>query len=341
MKICILGVGRSGTTAIYTFLQEILMNQFGNDVDFVYEPFLWNKDVFNGKHSDVIGNFKYMDSISIEGIYHHQKLPLFIENPGKYKKNEYLKSFFFRSNSRKNILIKCVRANGRFLLLNKICPKCKFIFIIRNPLDVINSVIVRFSFFGGEFHRDDFKRFADEVNVLYGANQKIEVVKTQVEKEVLYWYYMNKFALESFVKVKPKPLIICYEDYISQRKEWVDKICSFLELTPKDKFYSFSETPGGSKTETVNLNKQELKLLTWYLKKYQELLKIAGIGNSINYDKLIAKYEKFVPGDNREALVLGRTPNHMNNLIKKMRKEMKKKDEEIKRLRQRLAKIEG
>jgi len=336
MKICILGVGRSGTTAIYTLLQEILINQFGNDVDFVYEPFLWDKDVFNGRYTDVVANFKYMDSVSIEGIYHHLKLPLFITAPEKFEENEYLNQIFQKNSSHSTLLVKFIRANGRFLLLNKICPECKFIFIIRNPLDVINSIIVRFSFFGGEFHRDDFKRFLNEINTIYDMEYNLEKIKTQVEKEIFYWYYMNKFALASFKKVNLKPLIICYEDYIGNRKIWVDKICDFLGLQKKEKYFNFSERQGGSNTKTINLNKSEFKLLKGYIGKYTELLGSEGIWDNINYNKLLTKYKNLSDESNRKELIFGKTPNYMNNRLLEMEKIIEQKNEEIKILNQRL-----
>ncbi|MCK5059213.1 MAG: sulfotransferase [Candidatus Aminicenantes bacterium] len=340
MKVCILGVGRSGTTALYCLIQEMMIDHYGENIDFIYEPFLWDKAAFNGKHVDVIGHFKKMDSISFEGIYFHQKLPLFIKNPGKYKKNEYLKNIFFNRDSSRHVLIKFIRANGRFLLLNKICGNCKFIFITRNPLDVINSAIIRFSLLGSEYHRDDFKRLISEINLIYGTNYKSEKVNTQVEKEVLYWFYMNKFALDSFRKIKEKPLIICHEDYVSRRECWVDTICSFLDLPRKDRYYDFSKKRGGSKTGRVTLDKHEFKLLAGYIEKYKELLKNEKIGNNINFNRLITKYEKSLREKNREKITLGKTPNYMNNLLKKKEKEIRAKNEEIWDLKQRLTKLE-
>lgn len=336
MKICILGVARSGTTALYSLVQEILPEQLGESVDFIYEPFLWEKDVFNDKYNEVTKNFKYMDSVSIEGIYHHLKLPLFITAPGKFEENEYLNRIFQKNSPHSSLLLKFVKANGRFLLLNRICPECKFIFITRNPIDVINSAIVRFSFFGGEFHRDDFKQFINEINALYGVEYEAEKIKTQVEKEVLYWYYMNKFALESFKKVNRKPLIICYEDYIANRKLWVDKICAFLELQKKEKYYDFSERQGGSNTKTINLNKSEFEVLKEYLEKYKELLGSEGMWDNMNYNKLLAKYKNLSDESNRKELIFGKTPNYMNIRLQEMEKIIEQKNKEIKILKQKL-----
>lgn len=341
MKVCILGVGRSGTTALYSFIQEILIDRIKGNIDFVYEPFLWDKEAFNGKYRDVIHNFKYMNSVSIEGIYHHRKLPLFITDSKTYKKNQYVRDIFQNNKKSHSILVKCVRANGRFLLLKEICPDCKFIFIVRNPIDVINSAIVRFSFYGSEFHRDDFKRFAAEVNALYGDVIREGKIRSQVEKEVLYWYYMNKFALDSFKKVKNKPLIICHEDYVSNRRLWPGRICDFLEIHRKESYYNHSQKRGGSHTNAINLSAGEFDLLTGYMPGYRELLENEGIGDNLNEDEITAKYKNLPPKNARIELMLGRTPNHMNDRLRELEKVIEQKNGEIRLLKQRLQDIGG
>ena len=333
-------MARSGTTALYSLVQEILPEQLGESVDFIYEPFLWEKDVFNDKYNEVTENFKYMDSVSIEGIYHHLKLPLFITDPGKYVKNEYLKEIFQPNNLHSCILFKFVRANGRVLLLDRICPGCKFIFIIRNPIDVINSAVVRFSLYGSEFHKDDFKRFVKEVNSIYGEVIEEERIESQVEKEVLYWYYMNRFALETFKKLKKKTLIICYEDYVSNRKLWVNRICDFLGIQRKEKYYEFSEAQGGSSTKTVNLDKIEFQLLAGYMDRYKELLKSQGIASNINFNGIMAKYKNLPAKIDREELIPGETPNYMKICMVNMERKIREKDEEIRILKQRLKQVE-
>lgn len=341
MKVCILGVGRSGTTALYSLIQEILIDQIKGNIDFVYEPFLWDKEAFNGKYRDVIDNFKYMNSVSIEGIYHHWKLPLFIIDPKTYKKNQYLSDIFQKNKNSHSILIKFVRANGRFLLLKEICPDCKFIFIIRNPIDVINSAIVRFSFYGSEFHQDDFRRFVSEVNALYGDAIQEEKIGSQIEKEVLYWHYMNKFALDSYKKVENKPLIICHEDYISNRRLWLGRICDFLEIHRKESYYDLSQKKGGSSTNAINLTKSEFDLLTGYMPEYRELLENEGLGENLNDNEIMAKYKNLPPKNARIELMLGRTPNHMNDRLRELERIIEQKNGEIKLLKQQLLEIGG
>ena len=329
MKVCILGVGRSGTTAIYSLLQEILIDQTGrNNIDFIYEPFLWDVHVFNGRYDEVIKHFQDMNSISIEGLYNHCHLPLFVENPMKLIGNRYLNKIF--NGSLKTTLIKFIRANGRFRLLSEMCPECKYIFIIRNPLDVLNSAVIRFSLLGSEFHKDDWNRFTREVNFLYGKGTiDEEKINSQVEKEVLYWYYMNKYALESFEQSNNKPLIICYEDYVSRREFWVDKICDFIELQRKNIYYEYSQKIAGSKTIKNNLSRLEFDMLAVYLDKYKALLTATGVNHPIDLDKITSKYKTTITENNRKEIIIGRTPNSMNTHIQKLEGILKKKDDEL------------
>lgn len=328
MKICILGVGRSGTTALYTLLQEILIDRFGKNVDFVYEPFLWDMRAFNGRYNDVVKNFDSMNSLSVEAMYHHQNLPLFIENPAAFRDNPYLDKIFHKTSE--NALIKFIRANGRFRLLSEICPEAKYIFITRNPLDVINSVVVRFSLLGSEFHRDDWPRFTKEVNSLFGEGAiHGEKIKSQVEKEVLYWYYMNKYALESFVQTDTKPLIICYEDYVSRREFWVDKICDFIALQRKDIYYEHSQKIAGSQTLKNNLTGAEVDILAGYMDQYKALLTASGITQPDDLDQITAKYKTTAAENNRKGLIVGRTPNAMNVYLQKLEGLLMEKEDNL------------
>ncbi|MCX6579490.1 MAG: DUF115 domain-containing protein [Candidatus Aminicenantes bacterium] len=329
MRVCILGVGRSGTTALYSLLQEILIDRIGkNNIDFVYEPFLWDMQAFNGRYNDVVARFDSMNSLSVEAMYHHQNLPMFIENPAAFKENPYLDKIFHKTSE--TTLIKFIRANGRFRLLSEICPPGKFIFIIRNPLDVINSVVVRFSLLGSDFHKDDWDRFSREVNSLYGQETIVgEKIKSQVEKEVLYWYYMNRFALESFEQTGNKPLIIYYEDYVSRREFWVDRICDFIDVQRKDIYYQHSQKIAGSRTLKNNLSKTEFDMLAGYMDKYKALLTVAGITYPDDLDKITAKYKTTAAETNRKGLIVGKTPNAMNVYIQKLEGIMMKKEDDL------------
>ena len=339
MIASILGVGRSGTTAVYSLLQEIFIDCFGKNVDFIYEPFLWDYKVFNKRYDETVKYFANLNCLSSEAIFNHCALPLFIENPAKFKENRFLNRLF--ENKAENILLKFIRANGRFRLLNEICPPCKFIFIIRNPLDVINSVITRFSLLGADFHKDDWNRFCLEVNTLYGKGTiDGDKIDTRLEKEVLYWYYMNKFALESFQPANNKPLLICYEDYVNRGEYWVDKICDHLDIPKKDMYYEYTKKISGTQTKINHLSGPEIELLGGYLDKYRELLESAGIAAPDNADYLLLKYRENPRKGNRKDIITGKSPNMLNAHIQKLEQELEKRTAEIASLRDRIGKLE-
>lgn len=320
MKVCVFGVGRSGTTAVYSMLQQVMLDNFSNKVDFVYEPFLWDRQSFNDVQTNVFKNFLYQNSVSAEGIYNHLKLPLFIDDPQKYKDNTYLKSLFSLSNDNQGLLIKMIRACGRFKLFQMIDPSCKFIFILRNPIDVINSVISRFSFYGGEFHKDDFSRFLREVNNIFGQDFKENDNIQEVEKQVLYWYYMNLFALRSFDNASSKPLIICYEDFINKIDKYNKIITNYLGFQPKDEYTSFTSQKHMHETNKILLNREEVEILKPYLHKYLEMLKPLGV--SIREDSVLKRYTNLPETSMQKGITTNLTAVAMNAQINDLKKQL-------------------
>jgi len=289
MKVCIIGTGRSGTKAIYSLLQE-LMFEHHEHVDSIYEPFLWDKNIFNGKFQEVKHAFGSMDSISVDGIYQHQKLPLFIDDPLPFIHNEYLDDLFQPKNKNANILLKFIRANGRIHLLHAICPDVRFVFIIRNPLDSVNSIMERFSYFGGEFHHDDFPRFIAGINRRYALNFSQAETQIPMERELLFWYYMNRFALESFSRNNIPVLKISYENYIERPHNTINRICSFLQYDFKNDYLAKASEKIGDITRTREISEAEFGMVLPYLTKYDELLQEFDMGNSVDKEALCGKY---------------------------------------------------
>lgn len=291
MKVCILGTARSGTSVLYTLLQRILLDNYDHNVEFIYEPFLWDKDRFNDILDEVFNNFDSMNSISIRGIYNHLELPLLIEDPEPFKNNEYLNSLFDSSSKKRNILLKFIRACGRYLLLHKISPETKYIFTIRNPADSANSITANFSFYGGEFFKDDFSRFINEVNRVYGKSYKREWFDTKLEKELFYWNYMNRFSLESFTKNQIKPLILCYEDILVDRNKYLQNICDYLQVPLKSKYKDLLGKKVGPVTVDHEAAESEIEVYKSSLDEYINMLKEHKIVYSFKKNEIIGKYK--------------------------------------------------
>ena len=305
MTINILGVGRSGTSALYSIIQQMAEDQLDGEIESIYEPFLREQNLCGGDVNElsVRVNFKYINSLSLEGMYNHSILPMLIEQPKQYKENHFLNKlygiekqksprFFLpkKHEVKKHRLIKYIRANGRYRLLDAIDPDAKSIFMIRNPFDVGNSVKRMFSFYGGEFHKDDQRRFIDEVNNVFGTNYKKETFENYLDEQLFYWYYMNKFALESFETSKKKPLIVCYEMYVSDRKHILENICDFLGLRCDEKYFSSAEEIVGPKTKQKTLSTSEYKVADKYLTKYFHLLDTHHIPYDFSKEDIVKPY---------------------------------------------------
>ena len=293
MKICIIGVARSGTTALYHLLQEIMLDNCDNKVEFAYEPFLWEKEYFNDRFDLVNKHFNFMDSISFQGIHNHLKLPMLIDDPIPFKDNEYLKNLFNPcGGNHSHILLKFIRASGRYLLLNAISPDTKFIFIIRNPADSVNSIAFNFSFYGGEFHRDDFSRFLNDVNCFFKTNRGIESFETRAEKELFYWYYMNRFAIESFARASSHPLILCHEEVKKRRDQCVQSICDYLDVPVKSYYRELFRKDVGPVIKEKKASRGEVKLYRHYLRMYTQLLESHSIGYDFEIEDILKPYKR-------------------------------------------------
>lgn len=322
MKVCIVGIARSGTTALYSLLQEIMEDVY-NEVQFIYEPFLWDKDVFNGKYKEVSDRFNTLNSISVEGIYQHQKLPLFIDDPTAYLNNSYLKDIFKPENPGINLLAKVIRANGRLSLLQNICPDMKIIFILRNPLDSVNSILSLFSYYGGEFHHDDYPRFIEGLRHHFDLNYKEETFSNQIEKELLYWYYMNRFALQTISKYRVRPLIINYENYSVNPDLIVNCICKYLNCSSKDEYKQWSRREEGVVTQKFEISRVELSCVLPYFDKYRLLLEEFSIDSIYNQDQIISKYTVHQDGAFRTKNYYGLNPLMIVDQVERLQIQVK------------------
>lgn len=276
-----MGVGRSGTTAIYSLLQEVLEKTYPGDTDYVYEPFLWDRETFNDQYSRVKSKFRYVSAVSIEGMYHNRQIPLLLNENSAIPaaSRDWLKGILTASSGKNHYLGKMVRANGRVSLIREIAPQMKIIFLIRNPVDVVNSATQSFSFYGPEFHPSDFHRFRENVRTNFQAsvaNQSEEGLK--VETEYAYWFYSNCSFLEYAKKHSENILTISYEAFVEQRSTVIAGICEFLELDYQDEYTQRSVTAVGPVRQGSSiLSAREYEFLFDRLGDYSDLLNLIDI----------------------------------------------------------------
>lgn len=317
MKVCILGVARSGTTALYCLLQEILAGS-REPCEFVYEPFLWHPEVFNGRYDEVSRNFRHIASLSHLGIHTHLGLPMFILQPQAQAGDPYLREVLRADAPERHVLAKMIRANGRALLLNEICPECRFIFILRNPLDNVHSVLNQFSFYGFEFHRDDFPRFRREAESIFQTHLAVDERSPACAREVAYWEYMNRFFLENSTALKDRLLLLSHEALCQDQEHTVRAVCRFLDLPFETRFLETVNRKPGATTPRHELTPEEMDVLFPHLERYPEWLSRFGIPGQACPAQIAAKYRLAPVERDRFRELYGLNPVHVKQRVTRM-----------------------
>lgn len=291
MKAYVLGVGRSGTTALYVILQEIFSRHCRVSHSY-YEPFLRNIRMLDGPYAEVSSRMDLQASLSIAGMLQHLRLPLLISDPVPYRANRFLRALFHPATPRPDVLLKFIRANGRFLLLRAICPEARAVFIIRNPVDVLNSLRRRFSLFGAEFHDDDYPRFAAQMAQVCGECLPAVPEPSELEKGLLFWYGMNRFALESFARVPAaeRPLVVRHEELRLDPEPLVRRICDYLAVPYDPAYLQAARRPVGSTSRDFVMAECEQELFAYYLKRYAQLLEQHGLQPLQTDGEILSRY---------------------------------------------------
>lgn len=220
----------------------------------------------------------------------------------------YVRNLFEPAKEKGSRLLKFIRANGRLSVLKHVCPDCKYIFIIRNPIDVVNSAMKMFSFFGEDFHASDFPRFATEINHLFDAGIQARSISSNAHRQGLFWYYMNKFCLESFSYLGIKPLLICYEDFKEDNDKYIRRICDFLQVSYKEEYSMLLKQKVGPTFGKANLTRDELDQLSDYLPKYKKMLAEFGFDHSFSQERILAKYQGRTLPQRIKNECFGKTP---------------------------------
>ena len=287
MTTIIIGTARSGTTAIYSVLQRVLAES-NKSIDFLYEPFLWDVDSFNQLYTEISEKFSDSSSISSTGMFLHKKLPLFY-NSSLWDDIYHDRSFddVIRPSIHKSgSLSKYIRASGRLELLDAENPNSKFVYIIRNPLDCVNSLSDKFSFYGGEFHSSDRKRFINEVAEIFNVN--LQETNLFYQSEVEFWYYMNLFALENISKMSNCHVLV-YEDLVLQPRECMNDLFSFLGISYDPQYETLFKLTHGVKTTRRIISKDDLDIVLPFMSYYEKIVtpfrKI-----KVDYSQVIEKY---------------------------------------------------
>ena len=287
--VFVFGVGRSGTTMMYCLLQSMLGHYYPDRCHFTYEPYIWNPDLFTGLYAEMRGLFGKTASLSVSGIYANAKTPLFLR--GCWKPGVLKQIFYHRFEPRtdeKLHLVKFVRGSGRMRLFRDLNPDAKFILMIRNPLDVVNSLKGKFSFFGDDFYPSDFPRFCNELDAA-GGTTFTTAAPSWAERQAEYCYQMNRAAL-AYASNDPTTLVIDYDLIAGEWGALARRICDHLNLPVSPDWSEQLATPSGPTTNRIALSESERTALERYAHLHEALCRSSVLAQARPAEDVIASY---------------------------------------------------
>ena len=207
------------------------------------------------------------------------------------------------------MLAKFIRANGRLAYLDELYPEGRFILTLRNPFDVVNSVITKFSFFGAEFHKNDYPRFARDVQRLFGVQLPAERELPAAYRAALWCHFMNLAALHH-AKGKPNYKIIVYEDFQANREAYTKAICEHIGASYKSTYDAATAASVGRVTKGAPaLSDNEVAAITPLFEEYMAMIEPLPKFSSVDKDRILRKYAAATPRTSpRDERGLGWSP---------------------------------
>lgn len=320
--VLILGVGRSGTTALYQQLQDIYIAEYGQALKSVYEPFLWDLQLFDRPLRDTDELFSNMSSVSYQGILENKSIPLFVlpDQVTQYQHRPFIREISCCPPERPALISKMIRANGRYCLLRSASPEARIVFILRNPLDVVNSSSEMFSFYGEDFHASDYERFQQEIIDIFGDEAAKLPRDMYVQKQAFYWYFMNRFFLEQSIDDQ-RLLKILYSEYSEKPEATHTKLCQFLDVDiNKTPFTDSYKSKAGPSFSGITLSQEEIAGLDIYLELYAELLDKFFPGNTESIGRIRDKYKNASDKSFVIDRYFGKTPIYLRSVLAKKKK---------------------
>ncbi len=192
----IFSLPRSGST----LLQRILMSH--KDIASIAEPWLLLPFSYSFKKEGILTEYGHIRS--------YKALEDFIRNLPN-KEDDYFKALgvfantLYEKQCRNNEIYFLDKTPEYYLIIPeivKIFPNAKFIFLFRNPIHVMSSIIQTWS-------KGTLKK-------LYGYNMDLK--------------YGPQALSEGYNLLKDKSYAISYEDFVTEPQKYTDEICNYLEV---------------------------------------------------------------------------------------------------------------
>jgi hypothetical protein len=231
-SIIIAGVGRSGTKLLQLVVSYIVADQFG-PMSVHYEPLLWC-------------DYR-MKKTNPEGIAVHKSLPLLAD--AEIELDERQRAFFsaFREERGYARVTKFIRMTGRLPLLRKLFPKSPILFVHRDPVGVVNSLLnMPFSLLGPPHYESDLPRLMQEMD-RRGWIDREAVAKNKDERwfaETIHWQAMNRKALEDIGALNAHA--VGFEPLVNEREATLREVCGYIGAEYRSDYLKLFDIPGSN-----------------------------------------------------------------------------------------------
>ncbi|NIV44574.1 sulfotransferase [Candidatus Bathyarchaeota archaeon] len=237
--IFIVGMGRSGTTILGITLS------LHSDVGFLNEPkALWyvanHKDDVIGNYSDIPGSYLLSESDA---------------QPDSIRRIRRLYGGYLKLTRRQRVVDKYPEAVFRASYISECFPDCKFIVLIRDGLDTINSVAKwnsQFSKSDGHKKHDWWgiddrkwislvKQVACRLPAFRGKESLLMSLSTDIDRAALEWTLTTFYSLKCLKAFPDRALFLKYEKLTEQPRETIEQVLEFCELQKQIEPVAFAE----------------------------------------------------------------------------------------------------
>jgi len=215
--IVLLGNQKSGTSAIVHLLGKASSKSYTCDIE---------ESMYDQKYNDLLFN---------------KEIPF----------SDYILNKAFKSFNKK--IIKEPSLTSFYNELKDFYPKAQFVFIVRNPKDNIRSILNRVNLDGKTNNVEIIKNSDTILNAwkeIITSNNIGIYSENYIESLALRW---NKFS-KIYFQSKDNFSLIKYEDFLKNKKEFIENLCNHLGLDVKYDIITDVDKHYQPKGETINAN---------------------------------------------------------------------------------------
>lgn len=314
MRVLILGSGRSGTKLVYRLVSTLIQADPQSGWRLIYEPLLWDERTWDTVDFAQVPGLYWSDpnAYRTEGLALHLALPLIVQERTDWSGVDV--SYLRRIIEPKKQITKFIRANGRYHFLRLIQTWDRVIFVIRNPISVINSIKGKhWSLLGQPYHQSDWSRLVQEVRALNEAWVEpflpflTTSEPTSIIQETVFWACENLFFIHHFPD-SDSFFLFDFDSYLSAPGVVLRDLAGFLQKAQDIKGGCIHklEQPHSVRATPRFLMQSEIKLIhTLGIPAYQEVRELASKKSNVIFPhisrpaRLVSRFYYFFNGFKR------------------------------------------